>query len=77
MWLKRDYITALQSIARLRPRLDRFFDEVMVMAEDRRLRANRLALLQGIAGLFQRVGDFSELVVAPDPGGVQRRHSET
>lgn len=63
---ERDYLVALRSIARLRPVLDRFFDDVMVMAEDLRLRNNRLALLQQIAALFQKIGDFSEIAVAPD-----------
>lgn len=63
---KRDYLTALRSIARLRPILDRFFEDVMVMAEDLRLRNNRLALLQQIAALFQKIGDFSEIAVASD-----------
>ncbi len=70
-------MTALRSIARLRTTLDRFFEEVMVMAEDPRLRANRLALLQSIAGLFQQVGDFSELTVesAPVTAGRQKNAS--
>jgi glycyl-tRNA synthetase beta chain len=63
---ERDYLTALRAIARLRPVLDRFFDDVMVMAEDLRLRNNRLALLQQIAALFQSIGDFSEIAVASD-----------
>jgi glycyl-tRNA synthetase beta chain len=70
---RRDYMTALRSIARLRTTLDRFFEEVMVMAEDPRLRANRLALLQSIAGLFQQVGDFSELTVESAPATVGRQ----
>ncbi len=63
---ERDYLTALRAIARLRPVLDRFFDDVMVMAEDLRLRNNRLALLQQIAALFQIIGDFSEITVTSD-----------
>ncbi len=58
-----DVVGALKGIAALRPALDRFFDEVLVMAEDREVRDNRLALLQSLAGLFLRVGDFSEIVV--------------
>jgi glycyl-tRNA synthetase beta chain len=63
---RRDYLAALRAIARLKPVLDRFFVDVMVMAEDLRLRNNRLALLQQIAALFQKIGDFSEIAVAPD-----------
>lgn len=68
---QRDYVAALRSIASLRPILDRFFDEVMVMAEDLRLRNNRLALLQQIVALFQRIGDFSEIAVDSDRPPVQ------
>lgn len=62
-----DHLAALREIARLSPALDRFFEEVLVMAEDARLRDNRLGLLQAIAGLFLRVGDFSEIAVEGDP----------
>ena len=43
------------------PAISHFFDEVLVMAEDPGLRANRLALLQRIAGLARGVADFSKL----------------
>ncbi|MCJ8499980.1 glycine--tRNA ligase subunit beta [Desulfatitalea alkaliphila] len=52
---------ALRIIATLREPVDRFFDEVMVMDEDPRLRDNRLALLQAIADLFGRIADFSKI----------------
>ncbi len=58
-----DHAVALREIARLGGPLDRFFDEVLVMAEDRRLRDNRLAILHSIGSLFLRIGDFSEIVV--------------
>ncbi len=57
------YVPALTSIAALRPQVDRFFDKVLVMAPDERLRRNRLALLQMLSGLLIRVADFSEIVV--------------
>jgi glycyl-tRNA synthetase beta chain len=38
-----------------------FFDGVMVMADDAKLRANRLALLLRLAGLMNRVADISRL----------------
>jgi glycyl-tRNA synthetase beta chain len=63
--LRRDPGAALRSIAALREPLDRFFQEVMVLAEDRSLRDNRVALLQEIAALFLAVADFSELGAAP------------
>jgi len=41
--------------------VDRFFDSVMVMAEDATLRANRLALLVRLRGLFMQIADLSKL----------------
>ncbi|MFQ5878123.1 MAG: glycine--tRNA ligase subunit beta [Acidobacteriota bacterium] len=64
---RRDYIAALKAIARLRPALDRFFDEVLVMSEERAERENRLALLQSIAALFLEVVDLSEVAVEGEP----------
>lgn len=51
----------LRVIATLRGPVDRFFDDVMVMAEDKVLRGNRLALLQTIAALFDQMADFSKI----------------
>jgi glycyl-tRNA synthetase beta chain len=52
---------ALVEIASLRDAVDRFFDGVMVMAEDTEIRRNRLALLGQIAALFGKFADFSKL----------------
>jgi len=59
---QRDYEHALIEISKLRPSVDRFFDKVMVMVEDERIRANRLALLQTLLQNFSTVADFSEIV---------------
>ncbi|WP_136523599.1 glycine--tRNA ligase subunit beta [Geomonas ferrireducens] len=56
-----DYLSALTEIATLKPAVDLFFDKVMVMAEDERVRQNRLALLTSIARLFGRLADFARL----------------
>jgi len=56
------YSTALKELAALRPAVDCFFDEVMVMCEDQQLQNNRLALLNSIAGLFNQLADFSKIV---------------
>jgi len=56
-----DYRGALEAIATLRPYVDRFFDQTMVLVEDPALRGNRLALLQRIVGELGRIADFSEL----------------
>ena len=57
----RDYTAAMQRLSALRVPVDRFFDEVMVMAEDEALRRNRLGLLAMIEGLFLDVADISRL----------------
>ncbi len=56
-----DYDAVLSRLARLHDPVGRFFDEVMVMADDDALRRNRLALLDRLAGLFLRVADISLL----------------
>jgi glycyl-tRNA synthetase beta chain len=58
---RRDYTGALRELARLRPAVDAFFDKVMVMAEDRAVRANRLHLLAAVQRLFLEVADLSRL----------------
>jgi glycyl-tRNA synthetase beta chain len=58
---ERQYANALGRLAQLRPAVDAFFDQVMVMDEDRKLRANRLALLAQLQGLFAGIADLSRL----------------
>lgn len=60
----RDYAAALRSLASLRPEADRFFEGVMVMVEDERVRANRLGILKQMALLFRKVAEFGQLVTA-------------
>jgi glycyl-tRNA synthetase beta chain len=62
-----DYLNSLKEIAGIRGIVDRFFDEVLVMAEDQNLRENRLALLNDLSTLFLRIADISEVV---QQGGV-------
>jgi len=66
---RRDYEAALAAIAALREPLDTFFTEVMVLAEDKALRDNRVALLQAIAALFHGVADVSEIAAAAAQAG--------
>lgn len=54
-----EYLAGLEILAELRPMVDRFFEDVMVMVEDPKLKVNRLALLQKLANNFLRVADFS------------------
>ncbi len=56
-----DYAGTLQILASLRPDVDAFFDQVMVMAEDPCARSNRLTLLARLEGLFLGVADISRL----------------
>ncbi|WP_332671117.1 glycine--tRNA ligase subunit beta [Aromatoleum sp.] len=56
-----DYTDALCALAGLRAAVDRFFDDVMVMAEEPLTRQNRLALLRQLAGLMNQVADLSRL----------------
>jgi glycyl-tRNA synthetase beta chain len=58
---RREYTAALGQLAQLRPAVDAFFDQVMVMDEDPLLRANRLGLLAQLQGLFAGVADLSRL----------------
>ncbi len=55
------YAEFLDRAAELKAAVDAFFDAVMVMAEDPAVRANRLALLGGVAGLFREVADFTRV----------------
>jgi glycyl-tRNA synthetase beta chain len=58
---QREYANALGRLAQLRPPVDAFFEQVMVMDEDPRLRSNRLALLAQLHGLFIGIADLSRL----------------
>jgi glycyl-tRNA synthetase beta chain len=55
------YQEALEEIAGTRKAVDRFFEEVMVMAEDEAVRKNRLALLAELLREFTTIADFAEL----------------
>ena len=59
--LEEAYVSANTSIAEIRPVVDDFFDEVMVMDEDVALRKNRLALMAGVGALFSANADFTKI----------------
>ncbi|MDJ0701341.1 MAG: glycine--tRNA ligase subunit beta [Woeseiaceae bacterium] len=61
---ERRYTEALKRLAGLREPVDRFFDDVMVMADDAALRNNRLALLGELRALFLDIADISRLSIA-------------
>jgi glycyl-tRNA synthetase beta chain len=59
---KKEYPEALSLLSSAREPVDAFFDKVMVMADDKQVRANRLALLQTLLREFSTIADFSEIV---------------
>lgn len=58
----KEYSEALMLLSTAREPVDAFFDKVMVMVDDERIRANRLALLQTLLKQFSTIADFSEIV---------------
>ena len=61
LFVKGKYLQGLNELAKLRPAVDQFFDQVMVMVDDELIRNNRLALLAQMLGCFRRVADFSRI----------------
>ncbi len=59
---KKEYGDALMILSAARERVDAFFDKVMVMVDNDRVRANRLALLETLLKEFSTIADFSEIV---------------
>ena len=57
----KEYEEALAVILKMKEPVDKFFDDVMVMVDDPKVRDNRLALLAAVAELFLKVGDFSKM----------------
>jgi len=61
--LRNDFSGALRTLATMRGAVDKFFDDVLVNAEDTRVRANRHALLRRLDSLMNQVADISKLAV--------------
>ncbi|MDH5477707.1 MAG: glycine--tRNA ligase subunit beta [Nitrospinota bacterium] len=63
MELEKDgyFFEALERLAGLRSAVDHLFDEVMIMAEDKKVRNNRLNLLSQVTALFMQIADFSKI----------------
>ena len=57
-----EYREAFAAIAALQPSVAKFFDDVLVMAEDERVRAARLGLVASLRGLILDIADISEIV---------------
>jgi glycyl-tRNA synthetase beta chain len=58
-----DYRHAFELLLSLRPTIDKFFDDVLVMTKDKTVRDNRLSLLAYVRSLFGRVADLSKIVI--------------
>ena len=58
---KEDFAAAMRAMAKLRPRVDAFFDKVTVNLDDKSLRENRLKLLNEIREATRAVADFSKI----------------
>jgi len=58
---KEDFAAAMRAMAKLRPHVDTFFDKVTVNIEDKKLRENRLKLLNEIRAATRAVADFSKI----------------
>ncbi len=59
-----DFEAVFRALAALQPAVDRFFDDVMVMAEDESIRRNRLTLLSFVNALYRSLADFTKVVVS-------------
>jgi glycyl-tRNA synthetase beta chain len=63
MCARGEFVPAQKLVFRLQPALNAFFDAVLVMAEEKKLRCNRLGLLQAISRLLLQVADYGQVVV--------------
>lgn len=61
LWAAEDYTALFALLGELRPAVDAFFEKVMVMCEDKELRANRLNLLQNLVSRLAHLADFAAL----------------
>ncbi|MCX5833824.1 MAG: glycine--tRNA ligase subunit beta [Deltaproteobacteria bacterium] len=64
-----DYREAMTHLVTLRKPVDSFFEGVLVMEPDEKVRFNRLSLLEAIAKLFYRIADFSKIVTEKQAQG--------
>ncbi len=62
-WKNGDYEKVFETLASIKDRIDAFFDKVMVMVPDEKIKENRLALLSSVRDLYFRIADLSRLTV--------------
>ncbi|MDO8426198.1 MAG: glycine--tRNA ligase subunit beta, partial [Deltaproteobacteria bacterium] len=60
-WKRGDYEKAFETLASIKDKIDAFFDKVMVMVPDEKIKVNRLALLSSVRSLYFRIADLSRL----------------
>jgi len=58
---KKEFLSALQAMVSLKAAVDKFFDDVLVMDKDEKIKNNRLALLWHLAELFNQIADFRQI----------------
>jgi glycyl-tRNA synthetase beta chain len=63
------YTEVLKHLLEMRPVIDKFFDDVLVMCDDEKLKNNRLALISDINKLFSSFADFSQIVIEGEKQG--------
>ncbi len=59
---QKNYEAYLEVLLKLKPYIDKFFDEVFVMVEDEKLRNNRLSILKSVSELFDAFGDLRKFI---------------
>jgi len=67
-----DFDAAVRELLALRKPIDAFFDDVMVMVDDEKLRNARLGLLNEVRGLFLRIADFAAVVLEGESGEARK-----
>jgi len=60
--LKNNYVQACSKILEMKPVIDNFFDKVLVMVKEKKLKENRIALLQKIDEIISKIANFSLIV---------------
>ncbi|WP_022670109.1 glycine--tRNA ligase subunit beta [Hippea alviniae] len=60
---KKDYLGLLNEIASLKPQIDKFFDNVMVMDKDEKIKNNRLSLLNRLRNIVLNIANFKFLEI--------------
>ncbi len=58
---EKNYKNALENLLKMKPFIDKFFDNVMVMVKDEKIKNNRLSLLKMINDMFKKIADFTKI----------------